>query len=106
MKQILTLSFFIITTVLGYAQNVNINGKWFVEEKKAISDIDIPEKIILVKDSTIFNSKTMVDSMYCAEYFNFEPDSMFYCTGECHAYDPNNYWFNYYGNFWNLDTIE
>lgn len=104
MKQILTLSFFIFTSVISYSQSKNIVGKWFVEDKKAISDIDVPEKITLVKDSTVFDSKTMVDSMYCSEYFNFEPDSMFYCTGECHAYDPKNYWFNYYGSLgtWTL----
>ncbi len=99
MKLILIIILFVITNFHGYSQNINIEGKWFVEDKETKSDIDVPEKITLVKDSIIFNSKSMVDSMYCTEYFNFEIDSMFYCTGECHAYDPKNNWFNYYGSF-------
>jgi len=42
--------------------------------------------------------------MYCTEYFLFESDSNFNCIGECHAYDPKNNWFSYYGSYgiWSL----
>lgn len=90
-----------------YSQNP-FEGKWYVENKKSLSDFDIPEEIILTKDSSAFDSKSMVDSMYCLEYFIFEPDSNFNCIGECHAYDPQNNWFSFYGSYgmWELENTE
>ena len=92
------------TYLVGYSQNNGIEGKWYVEDKQSKSDLDIPERFYLIKDSTVFDSKSMVGSMYCSEYLLFETDSSFTCVGECHAYDPANYWFNYYGSYGNWTT--
>lgn len=103
MKTLLTtIALFLI--IHGFSQTLILEGKWFVENKKSKSDLDIPEQIILIKDSSVFDSKSMVDSMYCTEYFLFESDSNFNCIGECHAYNPKNNWFSYYGSYgmWNL----
>lgn len=102
MKQFILL-FAILVTQHIYSQNP-IEGKWYVESKTSQSDLDIPTEIILIKDSSAFNSKSMVDSMYCSEYFIFETDSNFNCIGECHAYDPKNNWFSFYGSYgmWEL----
>jgi hypothetical protein len=90
--------------VNGFSQLPFLEGKWFVENKTSKSDLEIPDKIFLIKDSSVFDSKSMVDSMYCTEYFLFESDSNFNCIGECHAYDPKNNWFSYYGSYgiWSL----
>jgi hypothetical protein len=93
--------FFIIN---GFSQLQSFEGKWFVENKTSKSDFDIPDQMTLIKDSAVFDSKSMVDSMYCSEYFLFESDSNFNCIGECHAYDPKNNWFSNYGGYgmWSL----
>lgn len=93
--------FFIIN---GFSQLQSFEGKWYVEKKTSKSDFDIPDQMTLIKDSAVFDSKTMVDSMYCKEYFLFESDSNFNCIGECHAYDPKNNWFSNYGSYgmWGL----
>jgi hypothetical protein len=87
-----------------FGQNQRIDGKWFVEDKTAESDLHIPTKIIFSKDSAIFDSKSPVESMFCTEYFMFNSDSTFDCVGECHAYDSTKNWFNYYGSYgvWEL----
>lgn len=102
MKQLILL-FGILVIQHTYSQNP-VEGKWYVENKTSLSDLDIPNEIVLTKDSSSFNSKSMVDSMYCSEYFIFEPDSNFNCIGECHAYDPKNNWFSFYGSYgmWEL----
>lgn len=104
MHRLLFICLSLFISSKGFSQKVELNGKWFVENKKSKSDLDIPEQIILIKDSLGFDSKSMVDSMYCTEYFIFEVDSNFNCIGECHAYDPKNNWFSYYGSYgmWSL----
>lgn len=94
MKALLFLHLFIFTS--GFTQELNLNGKWFVESKQAKSDLDIPEKLILVRDSMRFNS--IEDSMTCFEYFQFELNKVFYNAGECNAIDPNKRSFLYYGS--------
>ena len=100
------LILFLISSIdfYSYSQKQGIEGKWYVENKTSPSDLDIPTEFVLIKDSSAFNSKSMVDSMYCSEYIIFEPDSNFNCIGECHAYDPKNNWFSYYGSYgmWEL----
>lgn len=88
----------------GFSQKLIIEGKWYVENKMSKSDFDIPNQMTLIKDLAVFDSKSMVDSMYCTEYFLFEADLNFNCIGVCHAYDPKNNWFSNYGSYgmWNL----
>lgn len=97
-----TIALFLILN--GFSQVSSIEGKWFVKNKISKSDLDIPDQIVLIKDSSVFDSKSMVDSMFCIEYFLFETDSNFNCIGECHAYNKKNNWFNYYGSYgiWSL----
>jgi hypothetical protein len=104
MKVLLILFLIISIDFHSFSQKQGIEGKWYVENKTSPSDLDIPTEFILIKDSSAFNSKSMVDSMYCSEYFIFEPDSNFNCIGECHAYDPKNNWFSFYGSYgmWEL----
>lgn len=104
MKEFIKLFFILLLSFQGNAQKLEIVGKWYVQNKVSQSDLDIPNSIVLTKDSTTFNSKSMVDSMYCSEYFIFDLDSNFNCIGECHAYDPKNNWFSYYGSYgiWTL----
>lgn len=89
--------------LLSFTQELKLEGKWFVEFKQAKSDLDTPEKFILVKDSSLFNS--IEDSMSCFEYFLFEPNKVFYNSGECNAIDPKKRSFLNYGSTgaWSLE---
>lgn len=104
MKELFCLIVILFSLNNSYSQKEKVEGKWYVENKTSKSDLDVPTTLILSKDSSVFNSKSMLDSMYCSEYFIFESDSDFNCIGECHAYDPKNNWFNYYGSYgiWTL----
>ena len=85
-------------------QSALVQGKWFVVEKTALSDLEIPTQLNYSRDSVRFNSISIADRMSCCEWFVFSKDSTFYQSGECLPLDTTEYGFKYYGinGYWEL----
>ena len=105
-KQNFTISIvlFFSCVLCGHSQPDLIQGKWFVVEKTALSDIEIPTRIVYSRDSIRFNSMAIADSMSCSELIVFRKDSTLNQSGECLPLDTTQYAFKYYGinGYWEL----